>query len=85
VYWVQEEPRNMGPWRFIQENLQPLLDATKRTLHYAGRPEGASPAAGTTKRHEQEQADLVADSFAPRPVTRKPKRVRIVAKKAAKK
>lgn len=85
VYWVQEEPRNMGPWRFIQENLQPLLDGTKRTLHYAGRPEGASPAAGTTKRHEQEQADLVADSFAPRPVTRKPKRVRIVAKKAAKK
>jgi multifunctional 2-oxoglutarate metabolism enzyme len=85
VYWVQEEPRNMGPWRFMHENMQPLLDSSKRTIHYAGRPESASPAAGTTKRHEQEQADLVSDSFAPRPVTRNPKRVRIVAKKTAKK
>ena len=85
VYWVQEEPRNMGPWRFIHECLQPILDSSKRVLHYAGRPEGASPAAGTTKRHEQEQSDLVSDSFAPRPVTRKPKRVRIVAKRTVKK
>jgi 2-oxoglutarate dehydrogenase complex dehydrogenase (E1) component-like enzyme len=25
VVWAQEEPRNMGPWRFMQEQLQPLL------------------------------------------------------------
>lgn len=85
VYWVQEEPRNMGPWRFIHECLQPLLDGSKRTLHYTGRPESASPAAGTTKRHEQEQAELVGDAFAPHRVTRKPKRVRIVAKRSQKK
>jgi 2-oxoglutarate dehydrogenase E1 component len=85
VYWVQEEPRNMGSWHFIHECLQPILDSSKRVLHYAGRPEGASPAAGTTKRHEQEQSDLVSDSFAPRPVTRKPKRVKIVAKRTVKK
>lgn len=84
VYWVQEEPRNMGPWRFMQEWTQPLLDSSGRKLHYAGRPESASPAAGTTKRHEQEQADLVADAFGPAPVTRTPKRLRIVAKKAKK-
>ncbi len=24
VVWVQEEPRNMGAWRFVQEQLQPL-------------------------------------------------------------
>ncbi len=85
IYWVQEEPRNMGPWRFMQENMQPLLDSSDRVINYAGRPESASPAAGTTKRHEQEQADLVSDSFDPRPVTRKPRRVRIVAKKSEKK
>jgi len=79
VYWVQEEPRNMGPWRFMLECMQPLL-SPKRTLHYAGRTESASPAAGTTKRHEQEQKDLVSDAFAPRPVTRKPKRLNIVKK-----
>ena len=44
-----------------------LLEPGKRVLHYAGRPESASPAAGTTKRHEQEQADLVSDAFAPTP------------------
>jgi 2-oxoglutarate dehydrogenase complex dehydrogenase (E1) component-like enzyme len=85
LYWVQEEPRNMGPWRFMLESMHSLLEPGKRTLHYAGRPESASPAAGTTKRHEQEQSDLVSDAFGPTPVTRKPKRVRIVAKRAAKK
>jgi 2-oxoglutarate dehydrogenase E1 component len=67
------------------ESMQPALEPTKRMLHYAGRPESASPAAGTTKRHEQEQSDLVSDAFAPLPVTRKPRRVRIVDKRAAKK
>jgi 2-oxoglutarate dehydrogenase E1 component len=85
LYWVQEEPRNMGPWRFMLESMQSALEPTKRMLHYAGRPESASPAAGTTKRHEQEQSELVSDAFAPLPVTRNPRRVRIVAKRAAKK
>ena len=80
VYWVQEEPRNQGPWRFMDEWLQPVLDASKRTLFFAGRSEGASPSAGSAKRHEQEQADLVSDAFAARPVSRKPKRVRAVPK-----
>lgn len=82
VYWVQEEPRNMGPWRFMLENFMPVLEATKRgMLRYAGRPEYASPAAGTTKRHDMEQSELVNDAFAPRPVTRAPRRLQIVKKK----
>src|SRR5262249_32528458 len=28
VVWAQEEPRNMGPWRFIREQIQPLLDGS---------------------------------------------------------
>ncbi|MBK9167566.1 MAG: multifunctional oxoglutarate decarboxylase/oxoglutarate dehydrogenase thiamine pyrophosphate-binding subunit/dihydrolipoyllysine-residue succinyltransferase subunit [Bryobacterales bacterium] len=59
VVWVQEEPRNMGPWRFIQENLQPLLDESGRTLRYIGRAESASPATGSYKRHLVEQAEIV--------------------------
>jgi 2-oxoglutarate dehydrogenase E1 component len=81
VYWVQEEPRNMGPWRYMLEHFIPLLQPSHRMLRYAGRPEYASPAAGTLKRHEQEQADLVNDAFAPRHVTRGPKKLRIVKKK----
>jgi 2-oxoglutarate dehydrogenase E1 component len=82
IYWVQEEPRNMGAWRFMFEHMQPLLDESDRTLHYAGRPESASPAAGASKRHDQEQADIVADAFAALPVIRNPRRVKVVKKKA---
>jgi 2-oxoglutarate dehydrogenase E1 component len=81
IYWVQEEPRNMGPWRFMLEHFLPVISPNRCVLHYAGRPEYASPAAGTLKRHEVEQGELVHDAFAPLPVTRKPKRIRIVRKK----
>jgi 2-oxoglutarate dehydrogenase E1 component len=80
VFWVQEEPRNMGPWRFVRENLQPILDESKRVLYYAGRPESASPAVGQSKRHDQEQKLLVEDSFAPQPPIRRPRRVKAVQK-----
>jgi 2-oxoglutarate dehydrogenase E1 component len=63
VVWAQEEPRNMGPWRFVREQLQPLLDSTGRELKYAGRPESASPATGSYKRHLQEQAALVEEAL----------------------
>jgi len=63
--WAQEEPRNMGAWRFVHENLQPLLETPRRFLHYAGRPESASPATGSLKRHLAEQAELIEKAFAP--------------------
>lgn len=65
-FWVQEEPRNMGPWRFMFSHLQPKLEAAgQRRLHYSGRVESASPATGFEKRHAKEQAKLISDSFAP--------------------
>ena len=63
LVWVQEEPRNMGPWRYVREWMEPLLSESRRTLRYAGRPESSSPSAGSLKRHLQEQADLVDDAF----------------------
>src|SRR5262249_31661090 len=53
VVWVQEEPRNMGPWRFVSEAMQPILSASRRELRYVGRPESSSPAGGSGKRHQQ--------------------------------
>ena len=67
VMWVQEEPRNMGAWRFVQENLQPILGnniTTDRVLQYAGRDASASPSAGSLKRHQQQQAELINEAFA---------------------
>ena len=64
VFWVQEEPRNMGPWRFIREHLQPLLDTSHRQLRYVGRDPSASPAAGSYKRHLEEQSHILEEAFA---------------------
>ena len=80
VVWAQEEPRNMGPWRFVREQIQPLLDATRRELRYVGRPESASPATGSGKRHQQEQAEIVNDALTPGAISQT-KRVRVVARR----
>jgi multifunctional 2-oxoglutarate metabolism enzyme len=71
VVWVQEEPRNMGAWGFVRGYIQPVLDRQGRTIGYAGRPESASPAPGSLKRHNQEQAQLIEEAFAPPTVERK--------------
>jgi 2-oxoglutarate dehydrogenase E1 component len=80
VVWAQEEPRNMGPWHFLRDLIQPLLDATQRELRYVGRPESASPATGSGKRHQQEQAEIVNDALTPGAISQT-KRVRVVARR----
>ena len=59
VIWAQEEPANMGAWRFMREYFAALLDPKGRTVRYAGRTSSASPATGSGKRHQQEQAEIV--------------------------
>jgi 2-oxoglutarate dehydrogenase E1 component len=63
--WVQEEPWNMGAWGFVQDRLKRVLPKGGR-LRYAGRPESASPATGSYKVHEVEEANFVRDAFAKR-------------------
>ncbi|MCL4794398.1 MAG: multifunctional oxoglutarate decarboxylase/oxoglutarate dehydrogenase thiamine pyrophosphate-binding subunit/dihydrolipoyllysine-residue succinyltransferase subunit [Bryobacteraceae bacterium] len=75
VVWVQEEPRNMGGWLFVKDRMQPMLDQTRRTLLFAGRLESASPAAGSLKRHNQEQAGVIEDAFTTGTVRRRSYRV----------
>ena len=62
VVWCQEEPENMGAWRFIGPRIGDLLEELGRKnlrIRYAGRPEAASPACGYLKIHEKEQRLLV--------------------------
>ncbi len=68
LVWAQEEPRNMGAWMFIKDKFEGL-----RPIRYAGRAESASPATGSSKRHTQEQTELVEDAFTAVPVARKRK------------
>ncbi len=71
VVWVQDEPRNMGAWAFVRGWIQPTIQAQHRQIGYAGRPESASTAPGSLKRHQQEQTELIAQAFAPPTVERK--------------
>lgn len=81
LVWVQEEPRNMGAYLFIRDKLEALLakDKSRRTLNYAGRPEAASTATGSAKRHAQEQTALIEDAFTSG--FSRPRRYRVVAKR----
>jgi 2-oxoglutarate dehydrogenase E1 component len=77
MVWAQEEPRNMGAWRFVREHIQPLLE---RELRYVGRPESASPATGSGKRHQQEQAGILRDALSEGPISRTGK-VRVIGRR----
>jgi multifunctional 2-oxoglutarate metabolism enzyme len=61
LVWVQDEPRNQGPWSFVSMHLPQLLN---RTLRVVSRDESASPAAGSAKKHQAQQATLVEQAFA---------------------
>jgi 2-oxoglutarate dehydrogenase E1 component len=66
VIWAQEEPRNNGAWFFVAELIEDCLSRAKCQVsrpRYAGRKASASPATGLAKRHQAEQAALVADAL----------------------
>ena len=63
VAWVQEEPRNMGAWTFLQPRLATLLSGRDCILHYIGRPEAASPAEGSISDHAAEQNRIVTEAY----------------------
>ncbi|MCC6766392.1 MAG: 2-oxoglutarate dehydrogenase E1 component [Deltaproteobacteria bacterium] len=63
VFWVQEEPSNMGAWHFIWNQMRSVLPDT-HTLAYVGRRAAASPATGSYKIHQQEEAELINRAFA---------------------
>ncbi len=52
LIWVQEEPKNMGPYRFLRSTLWDQLEIDPP---YVGREERSSPAVASMKMHLQEQ------------------------------
>jgi 2-oxoglutarate dehydrogenase E1 component len=66
VVWAQEEPRNNGGWSFVEPFIEAcMVEAGSKVQRprYAGRAASASPATGLMKRHQLEQAALVADAL----------------------
>ncbi|MEM6692643.1 MAG: 2-oxoglutarate dehydrogenase E1 component, partial [Planctomycetota bacterium] len=63
IYWVQEEPRNMGPWYFVRVKWEELGLSDQWDLKVVCRPESASPSTGSKKAHKIEQQDLFNDAM----------------------
>jgi 2-oxoglutarate dehydrogenase complex dehydrogenase (E1) component-like enzyme len=63
VWWVQEEPGNMGAWNFVHGKLHKLL-RDRADLRHISRQASASPASGSPKVHDREQDELLAAALA---------------------
>jgi 2-oxoglutarate dehydrogenase E1 component len=62
IVWCQEEPENMGGYRFVRPLIQNELNENQR-LRYAGRRAAASPATGKKKIHQAEQNLLIKQAL----------------------
>jgi 2-oxoglutarate dehydrogenase E1 component len=71
LIWVQEEPLNMGAWRYLEAKLRELVsEGPEMDIRYVGRPERASPAEGYPAAHAAEQSRIIREALetpAPRP------------------
>ncbi len=61
IFWVQEEPKNMGAWHYMERALREEFELQAQ---YIGRVEAASPATGSGKKHTAEQKKIVSDLLA---------------------
>jgi 2-oxoglutarate dehydrogenase E1 component len=57
IKWVQEEPENMGAWRYIMNRMR------RTEIEVVSRKSSASPATGYKKVHDQQQQDIVNEAL----------------------
>jgi 2-oxoglutarate dehydrogenase E1 component len=64
LVWVQEEPLNMGAWRYLEAKLRELVsEGPDMEIRYVGRPERASPAEGYPAAHAAEQSRIIREAL----------------------
>jgi multifunctional 2-oxoglutarate metabolism enzyme len=63
LVWLQEEPENMGAWRFM-ENRTWRVKELGYDMRHVSRVESGSPATGSKAIHDQEFVDLMDETFA---------------------
>lgn len=62
IVWVQEEPKNMGAWAYMEPRLKALAPA-QVPVRYIGRPRRSSPAEGLPDAHNIEQERIVREAL----------------------
>ncbi|MEJ7601052.1 MAG: 2-oxoglutarate dehydrogenase E1 component [Kofleriaceae bacterium] len=66
LYWVQDEPSNMGAGTFVTPRLEALIEGKSIRYEFVARVESASPATGSHKAHVLEQQQILKKAFDPR-------------------
>ena len=62
VVWCQEESRNQGAWKFVDDYLRDMTPDSV-SLRYAGPPPGASTAPGNMTMHLEQQRLVIQSAF----------------------
>jgi 2-oxoglutarate dehydrogenase E1 component len=62
VVWVQEEPKNMGAWRYMLPRLTEIVPEGV-VLDVIARPERSTPATGFMERFQHEQEQIIAGAL----------------------
>ncbi|SDI27142.1 2-oxoglutarate dehydrogenase E1 component [Natribacillus halophilus] len=62
VKWVQEEPKNMGAWGYIEPYLRETLPSDI-DIEYIGRRRRSSPSEGDPNVHKREQQRIINDAL----------------------
>ena len=66
IIWCQEEPKNMGAWKFVDDLIEEVLIENKyknSRSKYVGRIASASPATGYGSYHSREQKKLIDEAL----------------------
>ncbi len=59
LFWVQEEPENMGAWHYIEWQFRNL----SVPVSYIGRPADSCPAVGSHHIHAEQRAEILRQAF----------------------
>jgi 2-oxoglutarate dehydrogenase E1 component len=62
IVWVQEEPENMGAWRYLVVTIESQTLGNRRLTHVS-RSASASPATGSSSVHKSEQEQILQQAF----------------------
>ncbi len=62
IVWIQEESRNRGAWRFVQNRLAEIVEIPN--IEYIGREPSPSPATGSYSEHSAELGSILDALFA---------------------
>jgi len=60
MLWVQDEPQNQGPWRYMAYHLRQV---SQLPIRYVGRPESASPASGYMEMHKAQLEGILDETY----------------------